>query len=199
MRRPTCRPVRGLLRGAARHGAQPHAGGAAGPGRRPAPHRRQGASDDLRRMEAGSVSEGREYCSVVTTDEARTIVGWLRGAGIQQGDSTYVLNYSFEVRTTTSQPDPPKAGIKIRARTSRRPVDLLGMWVSTRVVGWVETRLSAVGRTHRSSRDMGGRARPSERHKRSRSGHQQRLAVTLDESHAGEVTQLATSLVDGPG
>ena len=51
------------------------------------------------------------HCSVVTTEEARTIVGWLQGAGLQQGDSTYNLNYWFEVRATPDQPDPPEASI----------------------------------------------------------------------------------------
>ena len=74
-------------------------------------------------MDTGSISEGREYCSVVTTEEARTILGWLQGAGLQQGDSTYVLNYSFEVRATTSQPDPPEAGIKFE------PVLPDGQWI----------------------------------------------------------------------
>ena len=74
-------------------------------------------------MDNGSISEGREYCSVVTTEEARTIFGWLVGAGLQQGDSTYVLNYSFEVDATPSQPDPPEAGIKFE------PVLPDGQWI----------------------------------------------------------------------
>jgi hypothetical protein len=51
------------------------------------------------------------HCPVVTTEEARAIVGWLQGAGLQQGDSTYNLNYWFELRATPNQPDPPEARI----------------------------------------------------------------------------------------
>lgn len=56
-------------------------------------------------------ADGSSHCSVVTTEDARTIVGWLQGAGLSQGDSTYNLNYWFEVGATPDQPDPPEARI----------------------------------------------------------------------------------------
>ena len=62
--------------------------------------------------ESGHYDDGSSYhCSDVSTEDARTIVGWLEGAGLQRGDSTYNLNYWFEVGATPEQPDPPEARI----------------------------------------------------------------------------------------
>jgi hypothetical protein len=66
---------------------------------------------DLLGDNSEQTSDEGTYCSVVTTEEARAIDGWLQGAGLQQGDSTYNLNYWFEAQATQDQPDPPEARI----------------------------------------------------------------------------------------
>jgi hypothetical protein len=62
-------------------------------------------------MSTGGVSEVAEYCWVVSTDEAGTIVGALGRAGVLWGGSrSYVLDFVLEVRTSP-EADPKEASI----------------------------------------------------------------------------------------
>jgi hypothetical protein len=87
------------------------------------------AADQLRNTDWVSVKDTRtghesevvEYCWLVGTDEARTIVGALNGAGAQRGNRTYVLEYVLEVRTS------PEAEPK-EARIGFEPVLPNGDW-----------------------------------------------------------------------
>lgn len=75
----------------------------------------------------GRVSEVAEYCWVVGTDEALTIVGALDGAGAQRGNGTYVLDYILKVRTSP-EADTREARIGVEPVLRVEPVLPNGDW-----------------------------------------------------------------------